>query len=80
MATKSRFASLIEQVGPAPEAVNTVEGRAGKRSNPSYKQISTYVKKDLYKTVRRELMNDERDFGDLLEELLSRWMNTRVGR
>jgi hypothetical protein len=31
------------------------------------------VRKDLYKSVRRELFEDERDFSDLLEEWIVAW-------
>lgn len=51
--------------------------RVGKRSDPSYRQISTYVKSDIYRLVKRELVMEERDFSDLMNELLAEWLSKR---
>ncbi len=78
---KNRFENLLDPVGVAqPAAGKPSGGRVGRRSDPRYRQISTYVRADLYKQVRRELLEEERDFGNLLDELLAGWLATRQGR
>lgn len=57
---------------PAPVAAAAL--KTGKRSDPNYRQISTYVRSDLYKQVRKRLTDEERDFAELLDELLERWI------
>ena len=76
---KNRFEDLLDAVGVADTAGTAKGGaaKAGRRSDPRYRQISTYVRADLYKQVRRELLELERDFGDLLDELLGEWLSRR---
>lgn len=64
---------------PPPAAIPVPPIRVGKRSDPAYRQISTYVRSDVYKTVRKELTDLEMDFSDLLDELLAKWIATRKG-
>lgn len=61
---------------PAPPvpAATAAALKTGKRSDPSYRQISTYVRSDLYKQVRKRLTDEERDFAELLDELLEKWI------
>ena len=82
---KNKFAELLGEVGlgSSSTAVPEEESPApklGKRSDPAYRQISTYVRSDLYRSVKRELLMDERDFSDLMDELLSGWLSTRTSK
>jgi hypothetical protein len=79
---KNKFADLLSEVGlpaggtaAAPNPM--LPSRIGKRSDPAYRQISTYVRSDLYRTVKRELLLDDRDFSDLMDELLAEWVGRR---
>jgi hypothetical protein len=77
---KNKFADLLGEVGvgSAPsEAGSLPAPRVGKRSNPAYRQISTYVRSDLYRLVKRELLMEDRDFSDLIDELLGEWVSRR---
>jgi len=82
---KNKFADLLGEVGfpteaaPEPE-VAVAPPKVGKRSDPAYRQISTYVRSDLYRSVKRELLMDERDFSDLMDELLAGWVSTRQAK
>ena len=82
---KNKFAELLGEVGlpaetdPKPETV-IAPPKVGKRSDPAYRQISTYVRSDLYRSVKRELLMEERDFSDLMDELLAAWVSTRQGK
>jgi hypothetical protein len=81
---KNKFADLLGEVGlgsaEAPEAPPAAATRIGKRSDPAYRQISTYVRSDLYRSVKRELLMDERDFSDLMDELLAEWVSKRQSK
>ena len=74
---KRDFGSLL---GPnpnaLPEALGSGSGRKrdGKRSNPDYVQVGAHIPKDLHRQVKRRLFDEERDFGDLMTELLRAWM------
>ncbi len=59
-----------------PEPAATQVTKHGKRADPDYRQISTYVRSGLYKQVRKRLTDEERDFSELLDELLTRWIAT----
>lgn len=80
---KNKFADLLGEVGmptargAAPETDVVPAGRIGRRSDPAYRQISTYVRSDLYRTVKRELLMEDRDFSDLMDELLAEWVSRR---
>lgn len=83
---KNKFADLLGEVGlgqaadPDPALEIPTPPKVGKRSDPSYRQISTYVRSDLYRAVKRELFTDERDFSDLMDELLSEWVSRRQAK
>ena len=82
---KNKFADLLGEVGLGNPGQGGVEAeppvsRVGKRSNPAYRQISTYVRSDLYRSVKRELLMEERDFSDLMDELLADWIGRRQGK
>jgi hypothetical protein len=82
---KNKFAELLGEVGLPAETAAEPETpvaplRVGKRSDPAYRQISTYVRSDLYRSVKRELLMEERDFSDLMDELLAAWVSTRQGK
>lgn len=51
----------------------------GKRNDPEYDQTTAYVRKDTYKAVRIALIEEgeERDYSELVEELLSKWLKSR---
>jgi hypothetical protein len=77
---KNKFADLLGEVGVGSaqsEAGGLATPRVGKRSDPAYRQISTYVRSDLYRLVKRELLMEDRDFSDLVDELLGEWVSRR---
>src|SRR5579883_1849382 len=62
---------------PAP--VRMVSGggrRAGKRSDPAYKQISVIMRKETNRLASRKLedIGSEMDFSELVEKLVSDWL------
>jgi hypothetical protein len=47
----------------------------GKRTDPTYKQVGAYVKKDTYLQIQKLLLdNPHQDFSDLVQELLSDYL------
>ena len=53
----------------------TLVGRPkGKRSNPDYIQVTCYIKKGTHKSVKRGLFEIEKEFSELVEELLQKWL------
>ena len=83
---KNKFAELLGEVGlgssstAVPEEEPPPAPKLGKRSDPAYPQNSTNLSSDLYRSVKRELLMDERDFSDLMDELLSGWLSTRTSK
>ncbi len=64
---------------PAPELRR--RGRPkGKRSDPNYEQITAYIRKDTYTSVKISLLQEggDRDFSDLVEDLLASWVRSRT--
>jgi len=69
-------------------ATNRRSGRpaTGKKSDPNYRQVTAYVRKDLYRDVTDALYDDSRgqdtkrkEFSELVDELLERWRQARTG-
>jgi hypothetical protein len=82
----SKFGALVEEhkrrkeqggEPPVPDARKPKIGRPpGKRSNPEYEQVTSYVRKDTYKGVKVALIQagEKKQFSDLVEELLTEWL------
>lgn len=51
----------------------------GKRSDPSFEQVTAYIRKDTYRQTKMALLqeNDERDFSQLIEALLCAYLRTQ---
>ena len=45
----------------------------GKRSDPSYTQITAYIRKETHENVMRKIYKRQ-EFSELIEELLDQWM------
>jgi len=46
----------------------------GKRTNPEYQSVTTFLHKQTYLDTQRALIGAEQDFGDLVDELLTEWL------
>lgn len=71
--TKVRPASISE--------TRNSERRVGrpraKRSDPDFQQVTAYIRKSTYASARKLLIDDGREFSELVEELVQGWVNTR---
>ena len=50
----------------------------GKRRDGAYKQVSAYIRKETHHQVKIALLQEEREFSELVEELLSGWLEART--
>ncbi|WP_227500130.1 hypothetical protein [Synechococcus sp. PCC 7335] len=57
-----------------PATQRRKRAKTGKRSDPSYTQVGCYIPKDLNSRVKVRLVEDSRDFSDLVAELLNEWL------
>ena len=80
---KGKFDSLLrardqgDKVSEIREGQRTRASKVGKRRDEEYKQISAYIRKDTHQQVKIALIEEEREFSDLVEELLRGWLNER---
>jgi hypothetical protein len=53
--------------------------KTGKRSNPDYRQVSAWVRRDTYRRAmdRLYVKEDRREFSDLVQTLLEDWLRQR---
>ena len=49
----------------------------GKRSNPDYQSVTTFLHKQTYLDVQKALIGSDQDFGELVSELLRAWLARR---
>lgn len=65
---------------PTPKKKDKQKNEAlGKSANQDYTQTSIYIKKDTQISVKSTLLTDtkKRDFSDLVEQLLTEWLNKK---
>ena len=76
---KNKYAAFVDATQPAEKAerkARTPKGTA-KRDDPDYKQALAYVRRDTHKRVMGALIEDEREYSELVEELLTEWLKRR---
>ncbi len=67
---------MVDERREAPSGGDGVTG--GKRSNARYRQVSAYVRKDTHRKVKMALLEDDREFSELVEKLLGDWLASRA--
>lgn len=63
---------------PAPEPKQRKRKATGKRSDPNYIQVGAYIPKELNKDVKRLLVDVDKDFSELVTELLEGWVKREI--
>jgi hypothetical protein len=55
---------------------------AGKRSDPKYTQVTAYIQSETYRNVKVALLldGDGQEFSELIEDLLTEYLNTRKSK
>ena len=64
-----------DELPPEPSKQRRKRAKTGKRSDPSYTQVGCYIPKELNNRVKVRLIEDSRDFSDLVAELLEDWLS-----
>ncbi len=60
--------SLVKRLGRPP----------GKRSDPGFEQVTSYIRKETHQAVKIELLkNGRQEFSALVEGLLQQWLKVR---
>lgn len=83
MATKSKFSSIFDaRKGQSDATEKRGRGRpkgsvGGKRDDDAYTLAGAYIQKDVHKKVKAALILEEKEFSELVEELLIEWLNSR---
>jgi len=65
------------EVVPSPQR----RGRPkGKRSDPDFEQVTAYIRKQTHQAIKIALLQEgqDREFSELVEELLSDWLRSRT--
>lgn len=80
----SRFAVVADNVtklrsepalSPAlPPPARKMGRPPGKSSDPNYIQVTVYLRKSVHQTARKMLIDERRQFSDLVDELVSQWI------
>jgi hypothetical protein len=60
----------------APEKTINMQPHRGKKGHPDYNQVTVYLKKETQNKAKIALLqaHDERDFSELMEDLLTNWL------
>lgn len=64
---------------PAPQTSRAAEPRrrgrpTGKHSDPDYVQTTAYIRRSTRRDVKKVLLDQEREYSELIEELLLGWL------
>ena len=72
----SSAATVEDSDTPPPGLAPNRRPRGGKRGSSEHGRWTAYVRRDTYQRVRIELLKEAstRDFSDLTQELLDRWL------
>lgn len=76
-ARESTGKATPDKAGPSAPAEAPTRAGGGKKRDPHYTQCNGYISRELYKRVRLALVEDERELGELLEQLLTNWLASR---
>ena len=72
---KDKKTQIVEDIKPASKKRKS----SGKRTDPDFKQVGAYIRKDTYLKIQRLLLEQpEQDFSDLVEELLIQHLNNQL--
>lgn len=66
-----------DKIVEPPAPVRIGRPKTGKRSNVGYIQVTAYLRRDIHRAVKRELIDEDFDFSDLVGTLLEGWLKSR---
>lgn len=82
--SKSKFSGILNEarntspVLPEKPAIQKPTKKAGRRSDPEYMQANSYIPKALHRKVKIQLLQDDQEFSELIEKLLTNWIDERT--
>ena len=77
LSSQANTSSIEESSLPISNAPKR-KNRNGKRTDPDYKQVGAYVRKDTYLKIQKHLLDQpDKDFSDLVQELLSAYLDNQ---
>jgi hypothetical protein len=80
---RSKFKGLFDaRQQPSDEPAKRGRGRpagnaGGKRDDAEFTQASAYVPRELHKKVKAALALEEKEYSELVAELLDKWLKSR---
>ena len=91
MSSKTRFSGVLknaqdlpaEPAPPEQEAVPLAAARKlgrppGKKTDPAYRQVTVYLQEDVHRNARKLLLDERRQFSDLVNDLVADWLRSKV--
>ena len=81
--SKGKFDDLLQArraqgTGDERHDEPTRAASVGKRSDSDYRQVSAYIRKNTHREVKIALLQEDREFSELVEELLRGWLEQRT--
>jgi hypothetical protein len=73
----ARIGQGLSQPAETPKEKRPTGRPRGKRSNPDYQPVTTYLKKKNYVAAQNAVYGTGEDFGDLVDRLLEQWLRAR---
>ncbi|MDJ0569755.1 MAG: hypothetical protein QNJ53_11985 [Pleurocapsa sp. MO_192.B19] len=78
-AKKASTKTKEQKVEKVEEAKPKKRKSSGKRTDPDFKQVGAYIRKETYLQIQRLLLEQpDKDFSDLVEELLTDYLNNQL--
>ncbi|WOD37392.1 hypothetical protein [Nodosilinea sp. E11] len=74
---REKIAKSVIDPGPKTEPKKHQRKATGKRSDPNYIQVGAYIPIELNKCVKRQLVDTDKDFSELVAELLEQWVHSK---
>jgi hypothetical protein len=71
----SKYDGLLQGRKAATETKRMGRPR-GKASDPDYRQVTIYLRRDTHGAARKRLIDENREFSELVEDLVSKWLAT----
>jgi hypothetical protein len=73
----SKYDGLLEthrgKAQPKPKRMGRPRGKA---SDPAYRQVTVYIRRETHTAARKRLFDEDREFSELVEDLVSKWLGT----
>ncbi len=77
----SKFSGILQARRPRQRGETAEEPKRGgrprgKASDPNYRQVTLYLRRDMYTEARKRLLDEEVDLSELVNGLIGKWLAT----